>query len=95
MGRFTGSKLFLRAANEKMVIEIHFPSRVVLDVAVVLNSLMIREFKQTIVLMNKTMKLHVPNTIWLVSPPSSAKQRREMSISQVKVARTVLSSRFP
>ena len=30
---------------------------------------------QTIALMNKTMKLHLQNTIWLVSPPSSAKQR--------------------
>ena len=32
---------------------------------------------QTTALMNKTMKLHVRNTIWLVSPPSSAKQQRE------------------
>ena len=34
-------------------------------------------------LTNKTMKLHVQNTIWLVSLPSSAKQQREMSIFQV------------
>ena len=38
---------------------------------------------KTMALMNKTMKLHVQNTIWLVSPPSSAKQQREMSIYQV------------
>ena len=32
--------------------------------------------------MNTTMKLHVQNTISLVSPPSSAKQQRQMSIFQ-------------
>ena len=36
---------------------------------------------QTIALTNKTMKLHVQNAIWLVSPPSSARQR-EMNIFQ-------------
>ena len=38
---------------------------------------------QTIGLINNTMKLHVQNTIWLVSLQSSAKQQREMSIFQV------------
>ena len=33
MGMFTGRKLFLMAANEKVMIEIHFPSRSVLGVA--------------------------------------------------------------
>ena len=36
-----------------------------------------------LMLMNKTMKLYVQNTIWLVSPPSSVKQQREMSSFQV------------
>ena len=37
---------------------------------------------ETTALMNKTVKLYVQNTVWLVSPPSSAKQQRRMSICQ-------------
>ena len=46
----------------------------------------IRQFKKimwAMALMKKTMKQHVKNTICLVSPPSSVKQQRQMSIFQV------------
>ena len=36
--------------------------------------------------MNKTTKLHVQNTIWLVSPPSSAKQQRESFVENAVVS---------
>ena len=36
------------------------------------------------------MKLHVQNTVWLVSPPSSAKQQLEMSILKVFLQNVVV-----
>ena len=38
-----------------------------------------RERQETIVLISKTLALHVHYTLWYVSLPSSAKQRREMT----------------
>ena len=38
-----------------------------------------REHRKTIVLMSKTLTLHVHYTLWYISLPSSAKQRREMT----------------
>ena len=38
-----------------------------------------RERQKTIVLINKTLALHVHYTLWYISLPSSAKQRREMT----------------
>ena len=38
-----------------------------------------RERQKTIVLIRKTLALHVHYTLWYISLPSSAKQRREMT----------------
>ena len=38
-----------------------------------------RERQETIVLISKTLALHVHYTLWYISLPSSAKQRREMA----------------
>ena len=38
-----------------------------------------RERQETIVLISKTLALHVYYTLWYISLPSSAKQRREMT----------------
>ena len=38
-----------------------------------------RERQKTIVLINKTLALEVHYTLWYISLPSSAKQRREMT----------------
>ena len=38
-----------------------------------------RERQKTIVLINKTLALHVHYTLWYISLPSSAKQQREMT----------------
>ena len=38
-----------------------------------------RERQKTIVLISKTLALHVHYTLWYISLPSSAKQRREMT----------------
>ena len=38
-----------------------------------------RERQETIVLISKTLALHVHYTLWYISLPSSAKQRREMT----------------
>ena len=38
-----------------------------------------RERQKTIVLISKTLPLHVHYTLWYISLPSSAKQRREMT----------------
>ena len=38
-----------------------------------------RERKKTIVLISKTLALHVRYTLWYISLPSSAKQQREMT----------------
>ena len=42
-----------------------------------------REHQKTIVLISKTLTPHVHYTLWYISLPSSAKQRREMTKKKV------------
>ena len=42
-----------------------------------------RERQETIVLISKTLALHVHYTLWYISLPSSAKQRRERTTFKV------------
>ena len=54
-----------------------------------------RERQKTIVLISKTRALHVHYTLWYISLPSSAKQRREMTKFKVLWRTWTHDDKFP